>query len=111
MQIIALGDGKFHGVGFFGGLPGDGWDKKTKLEADGQTKDGVTVFTRKDSTNTWKNGEVTIVNRDGKTLCVFHKVRRKSPTLGAKPPAGAIALFDGTTVDKFSGGRMTPMVC
>ena len=107
VQIIALGDGKFHGVGLHSGLPGDGWDKKTKLEADGQLKDGVVVFKRNDSTTTWKNGEVTIVNREGKTLCVFHKVNRTSPTLGAKPPAGAIVLFDGTTADKFSGGRMT----
>ena len=108
VQIIALGDGKFHGVGYHSGLPGEGWDNKTKLEADGQTKDGVTVFTRKDSTSTWKNGEVTIVNREGKTLCVFHKVQRKSPTLGAKPPVGAVVLFDGTSADKFLGGRMTP---
>jgi hypothetical protein len=108
VQIIALGDGKFHGVGYYGGLPGDGWDNKTKLEADGQTKGNVTVFSRNDSTSTYKDGEVTIVNREGKHLCTFKKVHRKSPTLGAKPPAGAIVLFDGTSADKFSDGRMTP---
>ena len=108
VQIIALGDGKFHGVGFYGGLPGAGWDNKSKLEADGQTKDGVTIFTRNDSTSTYKDGEVTIKNNEGKVLCIFHKVHRTSPTLGAKPPAGAVVLFDGTSADKFSDGRMTP---
>jgi hypothetical protein len=108
VQIIALGDGKFHGVGFYGGLPGDGWDNKSKLEADGQTKDGVTIFTRNDSTSTYKDGEVTIKNNEGKVLCIFHKVHRTRPTLGAKPPAGAVVLFDGTSADKFSDGRMTP---
>lgn len=108
VQIFALGDGKFHGVGLHGGLPGDGWDNKTKLEADSETKGGVIVFLRNDSTSTYKNGEVTIVNREGKHLCTFKKVDRKSPTLGAKPPTGAVVLFDGTSADKFSGGRMTP---
>jgi len=108
VQIVALGSGKFHGVGYNGGLPGDGWDKKTKLEADGETKDGVTVFKRNDSTSTYKDGVVTIVNREGKTLCTFHKVHRTSPTLGAKPPAGAVVIFDGTSADKFSDGHMTP---
>jgi hypothetical protein len=108
VQIVALGDGKFHGVGYYGGLPGDGWDNKTKLDADGQTKGGVTIFTRKDSTSTYKDGEVTIKNNEGQVLCIFHKVHRTSPTLGAKPPAGAVVLFDGTSADKFSGGRLTP---
>jgi hypothetical protein len=108
VQIVALGDGKFHGVGFYGGLPGDGWDNKSKLEADGQTKDGVTIFTRKDSTSTYKDGEVTIKNNEGKVLCIFHKVHRTSRTLGTKPPAGAVVLFGGTSADKFSDGRMTP---
>ena len=109
IQIIALGDGKFHGVAFFGGLPGDGWDKKTKLEADSEKKDGgVIFFPRKDGSATWKDGVLTVQNHDGKTVCTMNKVCRKSPTLGAKPPAGAIVLFDGTSADAWVNGRMTP---
>jgi hypothetical protein len=36
LQIIALGKGKFHAVGYHGGLPGEGWDKETRHEADGE---------------------------------------------------------------------------
>ena len=107
VQIIALGDGKFHGVGFYGGLPGDGWDNKTKLEADGESKDGQTIFTRNDSTSTYKDGAVTIRNKEGKELCVFHKVRRTSPTLA---PSRRPARWCSSTAPRptSSYGRMTP---
>jgi hypothetical protein len=35
---------------------------------------------------------------------VYEKQFRRSPTMGAEPPAGAIVIFDGTNVDKFEQG-------
>jgi len=110
VQVIALGDGKFRAVGYPGGLPGAGWDGKEKHIAEGQTKDGKTVFTVADSDAkaVIKDGVLEIVDGSGKAIGTLKKTERKSPTLGAKPPAGAVVLFDGTSADNFKGGRMTP---
>ena len=97
-QVIALGDGKFDAVSYTGGLPGDGWDGKTKGSSKGELKGGVLKI---DSAEI-KDGRWRYA--DGATL---EKVDRKSPTLGAKPPEGALVLFDGSSADQFANGKMT----
>lgn len=74
MQVIALGDGEFDIVLYQGGLPGAGWDRTPPQKTDG---DASTVQ--------------DLVKSRG-----LSRIERKSPTLGAKPPATAIVLFDGT---------------
>ncbi len=104
-QVIALGDGKFHIVGFSHGLPGVAADAEKKSEAETQ-RDGDKVVLKGEG---WKgelaNGELTGTNDEGKTWKLT-KTERKSPTLGAKPPAGAVVLFDGTNADAWKGGKV-----
>ena len=106
VQVIALGKGKFHAVAYHGGLPGDGWDKGEKIEVDGEAKDGSVTFKSDMGTGVLKEGAFTISNADGKEVAVLKKVMRESPTLGAKPPEGAIVLFDGSSADAFEGGKI-----
>jgi hypothetical protein len=105
VQIIALGNGKFHGVAYRGGLPGDGWDESDKIEGDGErAADGsVTMVGREGDKAAIKDNVLTILNADGMKVAELPKVTRQSSTLGAKPPEGAKVLFDGKANDFKSG--------
>jgi hypothetical protein len=107
VQVVALGDGKFHAVGYYGGLPGDGWDGSAKRESEGQTIEGATVFKRDDYTATIRDGRLYITAEGGVLVGELDKVQRQSPTADAKPPEGAIVLFDGQHADEFIKGRIT----
>jgi hypothetical protein len=106
VQIIALGNGKFHGVGYRGGLPGDGWDKSDKIEGEGQrAPDGsVNLLGRDGQKGVIKAGVITAFNPDGAKAGELKKITRESPTLGLKPPQNATILFDGKTND-FQPGK------
>ncbi len=96
-QVVALGDGKFDIYYLQGGLPGAGWDEKTRT---------------KESADFKKRGEIqagqaklTGVTKEGEKF-ELTQVERKSPTLGMKPPEGATILFDGTSADEWHGGKI-----
>ena len=114
-QIIALGGGNFHSVFFAGGLPGAGWDEKTRFEntkrwgADGKTDGANTVFAPepgKKGYNATITGEAMSGKSDADEAIELKKVSRKSTTLGAKAPDGALVLFDGSSMDQWKGGNI-----
>jgi hypothetical protein len=108
VQVVALGMGKFKAVGYRGGLPGDGWDKSKKLEANGQGEKSAAEFPKFLGTQAVvKDGLLTVIGDAGKKLGELKRVQRRSPTLEAKPPEGAAVLFDGSSTDQFNGGKLT----
>ena len=122
IQVIALGNGEFQGVVFSGGLPGAGWNESTvshiggKTEEDGRTSfHGIHGERLKFASSNFRGsvrdgvftGEAhTFHGRTDRVEFRLKKVLRQSPTLGAKPPAGAIVLFDGTSVSEWEDGRL-----
>jgi len=105
-QIIAMGRGEFRGVFLAGGLPGAGWDGAQRREVNSTAVNGRIRFD-------WTEGrwfeleEGKLVLKGGQGApAELKKVLRQSPTLGAKPPQGAIVLFDGTNTDAWVRGRM-----
>lgn len=107
-QVIALGDHKFDGVAYLGGLPGDGWNGDEKFRSSGSTADGETKI-KADGHGyaILKDGQASVFSESGQARGILKKVERKSPTLGAKPPAGAVVLFDGKSADAFKNGMLT----
>ncbi|MCE9533387.1 MAG: DUF1080 domain-containing protein [Planctomycetes bacterium] len=103
-QVVALGDGKFDVYLHTGGLPGAGWDLKGKVKADAKTDDGKVVLTGK-YTGGIADGKLAGKTPDGIEFS-FAKLERKSPTMGAQPPEGALVLFDGKNIDNWNGGKI-----
>jgi hypothetical protein len=102
-QVIALGNDMFRIVFHKGGLPGAGWDKSAKTEIEAK-RDGDKVEFAKDA---WK-ATLTRNRLSGETdsgKFSLAKVNRQSPTLGVKPPPGAIVLFDGSNHDAWTEGH------
>ena len=131
-QVIALGKGRFQAVVLPGGLPGAGWDGKHKDLFDGkldgdkvafepmkgkrkykaQNPDEFTATSKfhghGDYTSCALEGGVLSLGKDDKKVGL-KKADRKSPTMGAKAPEGALVLFDGSGTDEWKGGRLDAM--
>ncbi|HET6246145.1 MAG TPA: DUF1080 domain-containing protein [Tepidisphaeraceae bacterium] len=122
-QVIAMGDGKFHAVFEPGGLPGDGWDAKNRYESAGELSGDAVTFKPTDKV-AWEEGHFapaveikkgfdamlsggTLTGKtDGGESFTLKKTLRRSSTEGAKPPQGAIVLFDGKNVDAWNGTKI-----
>ena len=109
LQIIAIGNGKFRAVAYNGGLPGDGWDGEApnRVEELGERSGNTVTFTTNEARGSIRDGMMTVFDAQGVQRGEMQKVARQSPTLGKKPPEGAIVLFDGSNVDAWEGGKLS----
>ena len=107
VHVIAQGGGELQWVAYMGGLPGDGWDGNSPLRGAGEVQGTMALLKGDTGRGEIKEGSLVVFTADNVRLGEIGKVTRVSPTIGRKPPEGAVVLFDGTTADHFEGGRMT----
>jgi len=101
-QVVALGNDAFDVYFLGGGLPGAGWDKKTRVKASAKTEGGRTAISGKDWSGEIADGTLSAKGPGGDVR--LKRVVRSSPTMGAKPPEGAVVLFDGKSGDEILAG-------
>lgn len=110
-QVVAAGDGKFEVYLLGGGLPGAGWDGKPWMKGTGtmssaETTPASVAVEGKDFRGTL-NADGTFAGAMGKdSKFSLARTVRRSPTEGAKPPTGAVVLFDGSNADDWKGGKL-----
>jgi len=121
VQVIALGGGQFDGVVYRGGLPGAGWDGSPSSYFVGKTDGRVTAldghwgYQLEEKNPFWqatiqdgiiRGHDLSYRNLVEDVSFELHKVQRTSSTMGAKPPPGAIVLFDGTDTNAWVEGQI-----
>lgn len=106
-HVVALGEDTFRFVSYPGGLPGAGWTKQVTKPETLKRVDGKIRFAEPGGQEIELTREGLKMTIPGAGSATLKRVERKSPTLGAKPPAGATVLFDvGMTADQFAGGHL-----
>lgn len=114
IQVIALGMGRFDIVMCPGGLPGAGWTKQPSVrqrmggKREGEGSQASLRFSGNGWNGTLRGDVVELLDFKSTSIGRLNRVDRKSETLGAKPPEGAVVIFDGTSLEAFKeGAKMT----
>jgi hypothetical protein len=105
-QVIAHGGGHFLAVLYEGGLPGAGAKANPPAMATGRD-DGDAVELTGDFDGALRDGTLRAQTAAGE-VALLRRVERESPTLGAKPPPGAVVLFGGPDLSAFSDAKLDP---
>lgn len=108
VQVVALGGGQFDAYLLEGGLPGLGWDRQRgRIKLSGTREgDNVVLASPDGAVEALIQKRCIKVRRGGAQIADLPHLVRKSPTLGAKPPEGAVVLFDGTGAEAWINGKV-----
>ncbi len=108
LQLRPLGPSNFEALQFIGGLPGqEGFKPDRTLPLIGRRFEQHLVL----SGGPWalwvQPDHCKLFDSEGNLLGRLDRVDRGSSTMGARPPQGAVVLFDGRSTEQFTRARMT----
>ena len=108
IQVIALGDGQFDAVKYYGGLPGAGWNKPRKFMLSGRRSADRVTLTGEQYDAEILGTTLRLFDKDGREAGQLQRVERLGPTMGAVPPIGSIVLFGEGDLSHWKNAKMTP---
>lgn len=107
LQIRTIGKDQFDALAFFGGLPGEKNHEPKPVQMIGKRSGDFVILSGGPWAVILETYEGRILDREGNKIGQLKRVRRRSSTLFAPPPEGALVLFDGSNVDQFNNGKMS----
>lgn len=107
LQVRPMGGDNFEALQYRGGLPGQAKELSEPVRMVGRRSGDFLIL----SGGPWavfvEPDQCLLVDRQGKRVGQLERIERTSATLGAKPPEGALVLFDGSGTDQFQKAEMT----
>lgn len=107
LQLRPLGAQGFEAIQYEGGLPGEEGFAGKPVTLVGKRFEDAVVLSGGPYVVVVERDRCYLADRKGTQLGYLERVHRKSPTMGAKPPAEAIVLFNGHGAEQFINGQVT----